>query len=86
MASIYKKILFGGYDKKDYKFMRKRINDFLEHEDEEHPYRKTHKKAKYCKYNKGEHEFELVSSEFYSFLGIDWKTYTCKHCGKRKYN
>jgi len=81
MTKFDKKIQFGGYCKNDYKFIRTKVNRFLDEDQKNLPDRKLRRKKKFeCKKNKGKHTFVKLNERKNFFY-----TKRCSACGKLKY-
>lgn len=74
-----KKIQFGGWSKRPYREIRKKI-ELMSMVEEERPRRR--KKKKVCKFNKGVHVF--IKHE-HDFLRRIYCRFICKNCGKQEW-
>lgn len=78
-----RKIQFGGWSKRPFSEIRKKVEIMVEQEDQERN-RRSLKRKKKCKFNKGEHKFVMVKES--KFLEYHWIHYKCELCGKMKFS
>lgn len=78
-----KKIQFGGWNKKPFKEIRKKIEIMSMEEELPDINRISKKKKKVCKFTKGEHQF-IKTKELNFGTQFHWCWYECELCGKIK--
>ena len=83
MTNFDKKIQQRGWNYEPYKYVRNKINNFLDN-DEVDTFKTKAKKKYPCKRLKGEHDFVFVRE--WGLHCFDWKykDFKCSACGKEK--
>ena len=77
-----KKIQFGGWNKRPFSEIRKKI-EVMMLEDELPERHRRRRRSKKCKFNKGVHIYEKQKE--HDFLRRIYCNYICKNCGKQKF-
>lgn len=93
MASVEKKIQFGGWDKKPWREIRNQVSKFWKDEDDNRHLKVPSSKRHPCKRNRGNHSFVILketppsSDSFWSriYKGQTHYDLRCTACGKHSW-